>query len=78
MTTNRQTNDADVVAISQSGAVTVCTVRSMIPMTTELDDDDINPSEGAAIRLWKQKGVILPGYARTVTKWRAANREDSK
>lgn len=46
-------------------------------MTIE-SHDDIDPTAGVAIRLWKQKGVILPGYARTVAKWRATNREDSE
>jgi len=31
-------------------------------------------NRGVAVQLWKRKGIILPGFAGTIARWRKQNR----
>jgi hypothetical protein len=37
-------------------------------------DREHERNRGVAIRLWKREGIILPGFAGTIARWRQQNR----
>lgn len=39
-------------------------------------DRDRERNRGVAVRLWKREGIILPGHAGTVARWRREHRTE--
>lgn len=37
-------------------------------------DRDRERNRGVAVQLWKREGIILPGFAGTIARWRRQNR----
>jgi len=35
-------------------------------------------NRGVAVQLWKREGIILPGHADTVSRWRRDNRKPNR
>jgi len=50
-------------------------------MTDPPDPDPERERErnrGVAVQLWKREGIILPGHADTVSRWRRDNRKPNR
>jgi len=39
-----------------------------------MSERDHERNRGVAVQLWKREGIILPGFAGTIARWRRQNR----